>query len=393
MNRAEHMVLRSGIRAADLVERCANFLRPAGTLVPPMKADRIIVWTMDRIGDVQRATPLLRLLARRFPQARVTAVCAGRSAPILRGNPHIDELLIVPSPYDLSAHRRHLRQLKGLTWDLGVLAEVDPFWAKLGQWMFASLDVKQWAAFDFGLNRPSRQHTVPLQPDRSWTDHFRGLAAALGAEDDADGMELHLSCIERRAAEELLEEHGVDPRKPFLLVHPGGNFLTVSRQWPAASYGRLIDLVSSRWGLPIVVTGITAESAIIDQIRNACSRGFVDLLGKVDLRGLAAVIEHAALCVMNDTGPLHMAHALGRPTVVILGPTAPVVVGIPPTGRVVHAELPCRPCAFLQGWQACTNPETWACLLRITPDAVMEAIADQVAVHSIAVTCPVGKGL
>ena len=378
MKRALHGALRATLAATGRAEALiigAGAPRPARRIDPAPR--RIVVWTMDRIGDVQRASGLFRMVKAHWPACEIVAVVAGRSMPILRENPHITAIHCVPSPYDLRTHAGVLRRLRADHFDLGILAEVDPFWAKLGHWSMRALGVPQWVGFDLGHALPRQCRAVPLDHARSWTDQFVAMAESLGVPDDGQGLDLHLSPDERRAARDTLAQHGIADGQDFVLVHPGGNFLTVSRQWPAERFGAMLDLVGERWNLPFVLTGLPAERPTIDTVKAATRMPVVDLCGRLGLRELAAVIARSAVCVSNDTGPLHIAHALRKPAVVVLGPTAPAVVGLPATTLPVFADLPCRPCAFLQGWQACTNPSRWACLSRIEPEAVAMAVSTQ----------------
>lgn len=372
------------LSALDRLERLLDGIRPPGrapAIAEPAahEIEHVLVWTMDRLGDVQRATPAIRILKKRYPAAHLAVVVTARSAPILECNPWVDAVYPVANPYDPSAHFQTLRRLPTGTWDLGVLLEVDPHWAKLGQWAFALLGVRRWGAFDFGWRRPPGAHMIPLDERGSWIDQFVRLAVSLGAQRDDAGLDLCLRDPERRWAEEFLSSRGVPAQAPFFLLHPGGNFLTVSRRWPPESYARLAELIRRAWAHPIVVTGAAAERGIVEAIRRRTPVPLVDLAGQLTLRQLMAVIERSALCIMNDTGPLHFAQALRRPTVAILGPTAPEVVGIPATTRAVRLDLPCSPCAFLTGWQACRNPRQWECVTALSPDQVFEAVVRQMA--------------
>jgi len=368
-------IVRQGLLAADAIQRLVAG-RNSTTASLPENPARILIWSMDRIGDVQRATPLFRLLKQRYPSAAITAVVAGRAAPILENNPYIAAIQTVTSPYDAGAHVRVLRSLASTSWDLALLPEVDRAWAKLGEWSFRLLRVENWVTFDLGNIVPRRAVAVALNPDGSWTDQFIAMAAAAGAVNDGQGLDLCVAEHERAWARDFLTVQGVGPDQCFFLVHPGGGDQVVSRHWRPERYGALIDGLSRRWGWPVIVTGSAPDRPVVAAVREHCPTSFRDLCGRLDLRQLAAVIAQSTVCVMNDTGPLHMAHALRKPTVAILGPTAPQTVGIPDSTTAVYADLPCRPCAFLKDWTACTNPQQFACLANLLPDRVLAAVAD-----------------
>ncbi len=371
--------VKIGLSVAGALERWSARRAPAPAAISPQAIRHILIWSMDRLGDLVRATPAIRAVRTCFPDSHLALVAAGRAGPILRENPHLDALHIVPNPYRLTQHRRLRNTLRDRNWDLVILLEADTHWDVLGGLLARRLGARHVLRFDFGRGVPRGQHGVQLGTRGSWIDQFNRLVAICGTGAPSQRTEVFLSDAECAAAVEFLAAAGIAPAQPFILIHPGGNFLTVSRQWPPAEFARLISLLRQEWPHPIVLTGVAAELPAIDEIRRLTPEPIVDLCGRLSLRQLAAMIDRAAVCIMNDTGPLHVAHALGRPTVALLGPTAPEVVGIPPHSIAVRADLPCSPCAFLAGWQACSNPVRWECLQRIEPQDVTAAVRQHLA--------------
>jgi len=369
------------LSTASYMERgwdCITRVAPAAdTPVDTDQVRHILIWSMDRLGDLVRATPAIRAIKERFPSAQIAVVAAGRGGPILRQSPWIDPHYQVNNPFKIRDHLNILRQIRQQPWDLGVLMEADPYWASLGSWWFRLARVPRWVGFDFGRGLSRRAIRVPLGTEGSWINQFNRLTAAIGAKAKNLTTELYLSDNERRWADDFLRPHGIEPGTAYFVIHPGGNFLKVSRQWPPEAFAALIRMMKQHWPHPVVLTGLDREQPVIDQIRQEADVPIIDLCGRLDMRQLAAVIGQSAVCIMNDTGPLHVALALGRPTVVILGPTAPQVVGIPDGASVVRADLPCSPCAFFTGWKACANPIKWECLTRVTPDQVLKGVQKQ----------------
>lgn len=367
---------RYGLNGLDGLDRmAARVAAPRLRLVERQPADvrSILVWTMDRMGDVLRTTPAIRSLKKRYPHACLGIVTAGRGEPIFVNNPAVDCMFQVRSPHAIPDHWRTMRQLRETSWDLGLLFEVNQFWAKLGQWYFRALNVRRYAMFDFGWQCPAHAVSLPLG-NGSWIDQFKGLAELVGAERESSQMEIHLSTAERERAFAILAEHNIHPGEPFFLIHPGGNFNTVSRQWSPAAYAELINLMAKRWPFKVVLTGLPQEQPVMSAIQSAVHASLTNLCGALTVRELMAVIEQSRACIMNDTGPLHIAHALKVPTVVVLGPTSPHVVGIPKTSVVVRLDLSCSPCAFLNGWTACQNAKTWECLEGLSSEDVFKSL-------------------
>lgn len=347
----------------------------ASAAIDPAGVRSLLIWSMDGMGDVVRATPAIRALRERFSGARMGFVAAGRAAAILGENPCLDFVHDLGDPFRLRSHRRALRAVKG-SWDLGVLMEVGPAWTWFGCWWFRLAGVRRWLCFDFGDGTARRAIGVSLGAGGSWIQQFNRLAEAAGGR-AGTRTEVHLSPAEREQARALLGAEGVDPDAPFFLIHPGGNFLKVSRQWPPEAFAALVELLRQRWPHPVVITGVQRERPVVEAIRARCAVPIVDLCGRLSMRQLAAVISWSGVCIMNDTGPMHVAHALQRRTVVVLGPTGPEIVGVPDWGRVVRADLPCSPCAFFLGWQSCSNPNKWECLSSVSPQMVFAAVEAQ----------------
>ena len=379
---AARLALATADRLAILSDRLTASGRPdQSALDDPNSVKNLLIWSMDRLGDLARATPAIHALKVRYPAAAITLVAAGRAGSILRENPDITHYHQVDRLYRVGDHRAVLAGLKQTVWDLGVLLEVDPNWARIGTIWFRRLGVRRWLSFDFGYGLSRRAIGVPIDEHGSWIDQFSRLVASTGASAGEFAPRVYTSQPERDWAIQFLATHGIGPTAPFFVIHAGSQFLKVSRQWPPEAFAELITQMKERWSYPIVMTGVESERPVIDAVTSATPADVVDLCGLLNLRQLAAIVEASAVCIMNDTGPLHVAHALGKRTVVILGPTAAEVVAIPAFGQVVRVDLPCSPCAFLLGWKACHNPTKWECLTRISPEQVVTALAAQLQAY------------
>jgi lipopolysaccharide heptosyltransferase II len=131
---------------------------------------------------------------------------------------------------------------------------------------------------------------------------------------------------------------GLVPPRPYAVLMPGTNWAT--KQWPVERFAALVAPLRERLKLEAVVAGGPDTTDLAARIPGA-----TNLAGKTNLRQLVALLERAALVVANDSGPMHVAAALGRPLVTPYGPTNPVRTG--PYGRaesVVRLDIPCSPC-------------------------------------------------
>jgi len=109
----------------------------------------------------------------------------------------------------------------------------------------------------------------------------------------------------------------------------------------------LAELIQSRTNANIVITGSSDEVGLGDEIISACARKPVNLAGRTNLRDLMGLISLAAVAVTNDSGPMHVANALGTPVVAVFGPTDPRITGpVRPRAAAIKKNVPCGPCEY-----------------------------------------------
>jgi lipopolysaccharide heptosyltransferase II len=189
---------------------------------------------------------------------------------------------------------------------------------------------------------------------------------------DADGRtrrpRLYLSDEHRAGAAAAIERHGLADRA-FAALVPGAMWPT--KCWPRERYAAVAAGLVSRNGLRVLLLGGPPERALCDEIVRQAGTGVVSAAGETTLGQLGGIIERARVFVGNDSGPTHMAAALGVPTVALFGPTDP--------GQFDHAgqvalyrDLECSACSFYGG-RRCPKGH-WACMMGIEPREVLAAV-------------------
>jgi heptosyltransferase-1 len=176
---------------------------------------------------------------------------------------------------------------------------------------------------------------------------------------------------DRRFVGELMPEH-----KPYAVLLPATNWPT--KQWPVERFAAMVEPIRRRFGLESVIAG-GADAALLA----ASMPGAIDLAGKTNLRQLVALLERAALVIGNDTGPMHIAAALGRPLVTMYGPTSPFQTG--PYGRldtVIRLDVACSPCFS----RSCSHQ---SCLRWLEIEPVLELARKQLAMKPAGISLPV----
>lgn len=177
-----------------------------------------------------------------------------------------------------------------------------------------------------------------------------------------------------RAWELLREETGYGGRGSLIGFHPRASY-GPAKCWPLEKFARLAELLVKKTGVPVLLFGSDEERDILRQVVEAAGAGVFNLAGKTNLKELAALIKLCRVFVANDSGPLHLAAALGVPVVGIYGSTDPAATG--PRGRgvrIIYKGVDCSPCLK----RIC--PTDFKCMEEITPEEVMgqvEELLDQ----------------
>lgn len=333
---------------------------------------RILVVRLDTIGDVLLSEPALAALRARYPNARIDLVAGKGGQSVLAGNPNIDRFITFDAPWHAAwrgqaVDRRAaaaatwsiLRRLRRERYDLAIELRGDFRDIVFTTLTGARLTVGNgWRGGGFLLD-----HDVPVDRDAHRVDFALGIVGALGAERVSDGPRLYLSAADRAFAREILDEVA----GPRIVLHLGAGF--PSKCLPAETFAAVADGLHRNRGAHFVVIGGPDEQSLFDDLATRTSAPLQNLIGRANLRQTAAVIEACDLFIGNDSGPMHLAAAVGTPIVTFFGPSEPHKYR-PYTDRheLLEAPLPCRPCDHVH----CIHRE-YLCMTTIPAGAVQLA--------------------
>ena len=306
---------------------------------------RILIIKPSAIGDVVHALPILNLVRKKWPAARISWLVTPACAGLLEGHPQLDEVILFDRktlgaiwrrPWlwlELQRFTRSLRERKfDLVIDLqglfrsGWLAKKTRAPVRVG---FANARELAWIFYT---------HRVPIDTmEQHAVSRYLTVARFIGCDDSP--LQFHFATTEkdREYAKDLIGADKNPDLTEYAVLLPGTNWLT--KRWPIERFAALVDPLRQR-GLACVVAGGPDTTEMARHIPGA-----IDVTGKTSLRQLTALLEGAALVVANDSGPMHIAAALGRPLVTPFGPTNPVRTG--PYGRmdsVIRLDIACSPC-------------------------------------------------
>ncbi len=303
---------------------------------------RILIVRFSSIGDLLLATPLLRALRARHPDAEMTFVTREDMADTLRHNPRISELIAWPRQGAMTDLARMLRQrrwthrldLHGSLRSIALRALVG------GRWTGYAKHRWQRALLIASRRRVGR----PLQ---HVADRYFAAARDLDVEPDGGGPEFFISDSARAAANDVLTRHHLGVDRPLIALAPGAAHFT--KRWPGHHWIALVERL--RAGHDIVVVGGPAERVTAAALVAAAPQRSISVAGDVSLDGTAALIARARQVVVGDTGVLHLATAVGTPVVGLYGPTVEEFGFFPYHADYValQHDLSCRPCSSRGG--------------------------------------------
>lgn len=336
----------------------------------PENIKRIIVRGTNWVGDAMMTLPALRELRRLFPEAHITLATRSWAKGLFMGAEFVDELHIQDGR-GLSSFFRQVRAWRKGQFDLAVLL-TNSFESALVA-ALARIPIR----IGYAADGRARLLTHPIDlPEWRSTKHeifyylriiagiewvFTGQQTFLDLQPDAS---LEVSDARKDEARYLLRRQGVTQERPVIALCPG-SINSRAKRWPVESYAVLADRCIDTLKAQILLVGSKEELEVSRQVANCMHNKPIVLTGQTDLAEVVAVLSVADLLVTNDTGPAHIAAALGRPTLVIFGPTNPLTTRpFSPFAEIIRQPPDCAPCML----RDC--PIDHRCMTAITPDEV-----------------------
>ncbi|SDK70132.1 ADP-heptose:LPS heptosyltransferase [Nonomuraea maritima] len=315
---------------------------------------RIAVLRANAVGDYLVAVPALDALKRAYPGARLTLLGAAWHAAFLAGRPGpVDDVVALPP---ITGDPAPARALRASRFDLAVQLHgggrhSNPLVRGLGARVTAGSRAPGAAELDRWVRYAEHQHE---------TLRCLEVVALVGAV--AGGLEARVAVTDADR-DELARVLG-DLPDGLVAVHPGAK--DPRRRWPVERFAEVADLT----GRPVVVTGMHEEKDLVMGVVGAMRRPAAPVVGALGLGGLAALYERCDLLIANDTGPRHLAAAVGTPTVAVFW--CRNLVGYGPLSRTSHRPLTswttaCPRCGAVR----CAHEESWVC------DVPVDMVAEQ----------------
>lgn len=341
----------------------------------------ILIVKLSAIGDVIHTLPALNALRAAFPDARITWLVEEAASALVIGHPALDRVLVCRRKRWIRDWKRGSRK--------AILAEIAAFIRELRDTRYdvvldfqALLKGAMWIAlsrgkrkigFDRGMAHMEHSYWFlneripPISMEVHALERNLHMLEPLGIRETGVVYRLPIAARHRRTIERLLTADS-GSEGPLVCINPVAKWET--KLWLADRFAAAADQLVDGYRAHIVFTGAGEDGPIIDDVRRKMQANSLDLSGKTDLMALAALYEKADLVISTDTGPMHLAAAVGTPVVALFGPTAPWRTG--PYGaqhRVIRLKMDCSPCFK----RICDRP---SCMHEIDAETVFRAAAE-----------------
>lgn len=303
--------------------------------------ERILVTRLRFIGDVVLTTPVVRALRKAYPRAYIAYLAEDPAYQVLLGNPHLDRVFVLRRNAPWRKRLAFYREMREQRFDLVIDLFGNPRSALLA-WLTR-------ARYRVGGRFKVRHYFYnikvdhPLEVQTAIDFHLESLRT-IGIEAEDKAPEVFIRGGEREYVRRLIFERLDGPDGPTVGIHPGGTW--PAKLWLGEKFAQLADRLIEELGARVIFTQGPGEEGRIGEIV-----GLMDhkplVVGPLNLRHLAALIESCDLYISNDCGPMHLSVAVGTPTIGIFGPGQPEIwfpYTLEDRHLAIFKDIPCRPC-------------------------------------------------
>jgi len=352
------------IREADLISS-----------YPPQDFRRILIVRTDRIGDVILSTPVINALRQSYPHAYIAMMVSPVAREIVEGNPHLDEVIIYDKENKHKSWRRSFKfsqNLKKKKFDLAIILHPTNRVHLLS--FLAGISRRIGYDRKLGFLLTDRVKHTKQRGEKHELEYNLDLIRYLGIELAGREPFMPIRQESEQWAERLFRERGIDKSSKIIAIHPGAS--CPSKIWPGDRFAAVADNLVDKYAAQVLFVSGPKDTVLVDKVISHMRRRAINLAGNSSLSQLASLLKRCDLFISNDSGPVHIASALGVPVISIFGRKqdglSPKRWG--PLGlkdRFLHKETGCLECL------AHNCVKDFACLKAITVDDVLK-VADEI---------------
>jgi len=314
------------------------------------KIKKVLVVSLSNIGDLVMTFPVIDILKRDLPAARIDLVVDPKGESLVRGNPNFGKIHIYRKKAPGFVLLKWITELFKERYDLAV----DLRNSAIPFLIFA----KRKTPIMF--RRPVVSHMREQHLERLKSVHPF-------TQESKERPSLYFSSEDVQFVDQLVAKSEIrDPSRGFVVIAPGSR--SENKRWREDGFAKLADALTSKYQVSVIFAGDEADRAIVKRIRSMMKESAIDFSGQLTLSQFGILISQSRLAVTNDSAAMHLASYLKVPVLTIFGPTDPAKCG--PWSRInfrVRKEKGCPACAGKEGVEH-------ECIKAVTSEDVLAAL-------------------
>ncbi len=336
---------------------------------------KILLVRTDRLGDLVLTTPAIKAVRDAYPDAYIAMIVRPYGELVVKDNPYLDEVIV----YDKSGlHRsaiatiRFALRLRKAGFDRAII-----FHPTNRMHIIAYIaNIPRRVGYDNRLSflLTDRIKNLKHEGKKHERDYTLDLLKALGIESDEKELYVAVDNNARSDIGQILSNHGIMIKDRLVTLHPGAS--CISKIWPSERFAKLADTLIEKHNVKIAIIGGKEKRDLfcVDSVKKFMRKQAIYFKGTLDIKGLAALLKRSTLFISNDSGPVHIATAVGTPVVDIFGRNQPGLSPVRwgPLGKkdiVIHKDVGCKNRCFAHNCE-----KNFACLAAVSVDDIYTAI-------------------
>jgi len=340
-----------------------------------LKKRKILLARTDRLGDLVLTTPAIKAVREAYPDAYIAMIVRPYGELLVKDNPYLDEVIV----YDKSGLHRSVAatvcfalRLRKARFDRAVI-----FHPTNRMHIIAYIaNIPRRIGYDSKLSFLLTDSIKNLKHEgkKHERDYTLDLLRALGIESYEKELYVAVDSRARSSIEQILNSHGIATKDRLVTLHPGAS--CVSKIWPSERFAKLADMLIEKHSIKIAVIGGKEKRDIfcVESVKKFMRKEAIFFKGALDMRELAALLKRSMLFISNDSGPVHVATAVGTPVVDIFGRNQPGLSPLRwgPLGEndiVMHKDVGCEGTCLAHNCN-----KSFACLSAVSVDDIYTAI-------------------
>ena len=343
----------------------------------PLAAKRILIIRYRFLGDTILAVPFLRNLRNAYPESQIDMMVGPQSGEVLKGCPYVDNFIVYDTTrfhkYDKGKGKpkkffHYLKSIRSTNYDLVFVLKRSLTAHLLAYFSGAKSRV--------GYKMPGREffltHKVPFDENIHEIESCLNVARAAGVPISDNKMEAWISAEENTSIKNKVPQLKNNDGK--ILIHAAAAH--PDKIYPNSKWIELLKILKSKFNLTPYFTGAPRDRELYEELARLSDVKSVNMAGELNIRESMALYSHMDLALCVDSGPAHLASAVGVPTYTLFGPTDPTRWSPQGTNSraIFDSSLECRPCFYNK---TCENRE---CLTNLDPDVIIEIMTEQLKI-------------